>query len=64
MQVLKERDIQIEFNKAEKAKLMEENRLLMIEQNKEAEQYIKDQWEQKIKKAETKKSNAASYLEL
>ncbi|XP_025195475.1 LOW QUALITY PROTEIN: coiled-coil domain-containing protein 173-like [Melanaphis sacchari] len=61
IEVLRERDIQIEFNKAEKAKELEANRLLKIKQNLDAEQYKRDRWEQKLKQAETKKVNAINF---
>lgn len=62
LKVLRERSLQIEFNKAERAKELEANRLLKIEQNLDAERYKKDRWEQKLKQAETKKANAAFFL--
>jgi len=62
--VLRERALQIEFNKTERERALEEESLLKIAQNSEAEQYQKDRWEQKLKEAETKKSNATTYLEL
>ncbi|KAF0762981.1 inner centromere protein-like [Aphis craccivora] len=62
MCVLRERTIQIEFNKAERTKELEANRLLKIEQNLDAERYKKDRWEQKLKQAETKKANAVFFL--
>ncbi|CAH1725223.1 unnamed protein product [Aphis gossypii] len=62
MEVLRERNLQIIFNKAERAKELEANRLLKIEQNLDAERYKKDRWEQKMKQAETKKANAGFFL--
>ncbi|KAE9540781.1 hypothetical protein AGLY_004026 [Aphis glycines] len=47
---------------AERAKELEANRLLKIEQNLDAERYKKDRWEQKMKQAETKKANADFFL--
>jgi len=60
--VLRERSIQIIFNEVQRAKELEADRLLKIEQNLEAEQYKMDRWEQKLKQAETKKANAAFFL--
>lgn len=51
--------MQIEFNKAMEIKAQEEERLLKIEQNMEAEQYRKDRWNEKLKQAEKRKANAA-----
>ncbi|KAE9541124.1 hypothetical protein AGLY_004369 [Aphis glycines] len=62
LKVLRERNLQIIFNKAERAKELEANRLLKIEQNLDAERYKKDRWEQKMKQAETKKANADFFL--
>jgi len=52
----------MEFNDAERAKELEANRLLKIEQNLDVERYKTDRWEQKLKQAETKKVNAAFIL--
>lgn len=52
----------MEFNEAERAKELEADRLLKIEQNLDAERYKTDRWEQKLKQAETKKANAAVFL--
>jgi len=60
--VLRERSIQIKFNEVQKAKELEADRLLKMEQNLDAERYKTDQWEQKLKQAETKKANAAFFL--
>ncbi|XP_026822616.1 vicilin-like seed storage protein At2g18540 [Rhopalosiphum maidis] len=62
MEVLRERTIQMEFNDVERAKELEANRLLKIEQNLDVERYKTDRWEQKLKQAETKKANAAFIL--
>lgn len=62
--MLRERALQIEFNETEKTKALEEECLLKIAQNSEAEQYQKEQWEQKLKDFEIKKANAATYLKL
>ncbi|CAI6375139.1 unnamed protein product [Macrosiphum euphorbiae] len=62
MEVLRERSIQIIFNEVQKAKELEADRLLKMEQNLDAERYKTDQWEQKLKQAETKKANAAFFL--
>ncbi|XP_022168579.1 trichohyalin [Myzus persicae] len=62
MEVLRERSIQMKFNEAERAKELEADRLLKIEQNLDAERYKTDRWEQKLKQAETKKANAAVFL--
>lgn len=60
--MLRERSIQIKFNEIQRAKELEADRLLKIEQNLEAERYKTDQWEQKLKQAETKKANADFFL--
>jgi len=60
--VLRESSIQIQFNEAQRAKELEEDRLLKMEQNLDAERYKTDRWEQKLKEAETKKANAAFFL--
>ena len=60
--MLRERSIQIIFNEAQRAKELEADRLLKMEQNLDAERYKTDQWEQKLKLAETKKANAAIFL--
>ncbi|XP_003240302.1 DNA ligase 1 [Acyrthosiphon pisum] len=62
MEVLRERSIQIIFNEAQRAKELEADRLLKMEQNLDTERYKTDQWEQKLKLAETKKANAAIFL--
>lgn len=60
--MLRERDMQIKFNEAERTRIMEENRLVKIEQNLEAERYKKEQCEEDLKRAETKKANAGFIL--
>jgi len=60
--VLGERSIQIKFNEVQRAKELEADRLLKIEQNLDAERYKTDRWEQKLKQADMKKANAASFL--
>ncbi|XP_060875980.1 DNA ligase 1-like isoform X2 [Metopolophium dirhodum] len=62
MEVLRERSIQIIFNEVQRAKELEADRLLKMEQNLDAERYKTDQWEQKLKQAEMKKANAAFFL--
>jgi len=52
----------MEFNEGERAKELEADRLLKIEQNLDAERYKTDRWEQKLKQAEMKKANAAVFL--
>jgi len=60
--VLRERAMQVEFNKAEMARVLEEERLLKLEQNSDAERYKRDQYEQKLKQAEKKEAYAAVLL--
>lgn len=60
--MLRERSIQIKFNEVQRAKELEADRLLKIEQNLDAERYKTDRWEQKLKQADTKKANAAFFL--
>lgn len=62
LQVLRERAMQVEFNKAEMARVLEEERLLKLEQNSDAERYKRDQYEQKLKQAEKKEAYAAVLL--
>jgi hypothetical protein len=62
LKVLKERNLQIEFDKAERMKTQEKECLLKMEQNAEAEKYRKDKLEQKKKQAEIKKANNAILL--
>jgi len=54
--------MQMAFNEAQKAKELEADRLLKIEQNLDAERYKTDRREQKLKQAETKKAYAAVLL--
>jgi len=54
--------MQMKFNETDRAKKLEADRLLKIEQNLDAERYTADRWEQKLKQSETKKANAAYFL--
>jgi len=54
--------MQVEFNKAERARVLEEERLLKLEQNSDAERYKRDRCEQKLKQAEKKEALAAVLL--
>jgi len=60
--VLRERSIQIAFNEVQRAKELEADRLLKMEQNLDAERYKTDQWDEKLKQAETKKANSDFFL--
>lgn len=52
----------MEFNKMEKKKALEEDNLMKVEFNLEAERYRNDRWELKLKQAEIKKTNADAFL--
>lgn len=54
----------MEFNEVEKTKMLENERLLKIEQILEAKRYKKELWEEQLKQTEIKKSNAATYLKM
>jgi len=54
--------MQMEFNKVQKAKEHEADCLFKLEQRLDAERYKTDRWEQKLKKAETKKAYATVLL--
>lgn len=54
--------MQIDFNNAEKARVLEEERLLKLQLNRDAEQYERDRYEQKLKRAEKKEACAAIFL--
>ncbi|VVC37830.1 Hypothetical protein CINCED_3A011903 [Cinara cedri] len=62
IEVYKERDLQMEFNKKERESNTEKERLLHAEQNLDAERYKKERWEQKLQDAKTKKDKSAILL--
>jgi len=54
--------MQMKFNEVQKAKELEADCLLKIEQNVNAERYKADRWEHKLKQAQTKKAYATVLL--
>lgn len=61
-QVFKERAIQLNFNKTEREKNMEKNLMIFSDQNREIEQYKKDQIEEKQKNTKLKRVKAEMLL--